>query len=77
MSKEQNRERLRVLVRTELKRNVDEIDGQLAAHFDSVDLMALVMAVEEEFEITLEPEDEEFIETLDDLLLVIEEKAGA
>ncbi len=77
MSKALNRERLRTLLQKELGRDVDELDGQLATHFDSVDLMALVMAVEEEFGVVLESEDEEFIETLDDLLIVIEEKSGA
>jgi acyl carrier protein len=77
VSSEPHRERLRALLRAELGHDVDELDGQLAAHFDSVDLMALVMAVEEEFGIVIESEDEEFIETLDDLLIVIGEKSGA
>jgi acyl carrier protein len=77
VSKALNRERLRTLLQKELGRDVDELDGQLAAHFDSVDLMALVMAVEEEFGVVIESEDEEFIETVDDLLIVIEEKSGA
>ena len=77
MSKALNRERLRTVLQKELGRDVDELDGQLAAHFDSVDLMALVMAVEEEFGVVLESEDEEFIETVDDLLIVIEEKSDA
>ncbi len=60
----------------------DELDwegelptGPLADHFDSLQLMTLVVAVEDEFRIILEPEDEEAIVTLGDLTALIGEKA--
>jgi acyl carrier protein len=39
--------------------------------------MALVVAVEDEFQIVLEPDDEERIETIDDLVTIIRRKRDA
>lgn len=48
--------------------------GALMDSFDSLQLMTLVIAVEDRFRIFLEPEDEERIATIDDLIDVIEAK---
>lgn len=73
-------------MRVEIQRRLigilaDELDwqghapaGRLADHFDSLQLMSLVVAVEDRFEVILEPEDEEAIETTEDLIDVIEKK---
>jgi acyl carrier protein len=52
-------------------------DGAIADHLDSLQRMALVVAVEDEFQIVLEPDDEERIETIDDLVTIIRRKRDA
>lgn len=62
------------IARLELDWDGELPSGPLANHFDSMQLMTLVVAVEDRFEIILEPEDEEAIETVNDLLEVIRSK---
>lgn len=52
-------------------------DGALADHLDSLQLMTLVVAVEDQFRIALEVSDEDQIETIDDLVATIERKRHA
>ena len=46
------------------------------AELDSMQQLSLVVAIEDHFEICLEPEDEKKIETLQDLIRLIQEKIG-
>lgn len=52
-------------------------DGPISDRFDSLQLMTLIVAVEDEYQIALEPKDEETIVTVDDLVAVIREKQNA
>lgn len=68
------RQTLRNIVRDELCWE-GEIAGQtLVETFDSLQLLTLVVAVEDQFRIELAPADEERIDTLDDLVELIEAK---
>ena len=51
--------------------------GPIADHFDSLQLMTLVVAVEDRFRLRLEPEDEDRIDTIEDLISMIREKHAA
>jgi hypothetical protein len=66
--------RLLALAHDELDWSGSLPSGALADHFDSMQLMTLVVAVEDRFEIVLEPEDEAAITTVDDLIATIERK---
>lgn len=68
------REGLRSIAAEELDWDEELPRGPLSSHFDSMQLMTLVVAVEDRFEVILEPEDEEAIETIDDLVETIERK---
>lgn len=52
-------------------------EGDLSEHLDSVDRLALVVAVEDHYEIILEPEDEEALLTVADVVSCIQRKKGA
>ena len=52
-------------------------DIELARALDSLQMLALVVAVEDRFRICLDPEDEARIRTLPDLVDVIRSKRGA
>lgn len=49
-------------------------DGDLAASLDSVDRLALVVAIEDHWELCFEPEDEDAARTIDDVVAVIRRK---
>lgn len=49
-------------------------EGELAAHLDSVQRLTLVVAIEDHFKVCFDPEDEEHIETLDDVIQLIQRK---
>lgn len=48
--------------------------GELGLHFDSMQLLTLLVAVEDHFEIVLEPDDEARIQTVGDIVALIQEK---
>ncbi len=73
MSKEVEHQLLKLL-RDELDWDGAPPTGRLDEHFDSLQLMSLVVAVEDTFEVILEPEDEEKIETASDLIEIIAAK---
>lgn len=52
-------------------------EAELASAFDSMQRLTLVVAVEDRFRICLEEEDEERIQTVDDLVGVIRKKLDA
>lgn len=51
-------------------------EGDLAEHLDSMDRLALVVAIEDHFEVSFEPEDEDGLRTLDDVIAVLRAKRG-
>jgi len=68
------RSQLEVLVKTKLRFEGNLNEGELAEQLDSVQRLTLVVAIEDHFEICFEPEDEERIRGLDDLVSTIEAK---
>lgn len=46
-------------------------DGELAASLDSMDRLALVVAIEDHYQIAFEPDDEAGLVTLDDVIALI------
>jgi len=48
--------------------------GDLSEHLDSVDRLALVVAIEDHYEICLDPEDEEALTTVADVVACIQRK---
>jgi acyl carrier protein len=60
------------LIRDELKWQGDVPEGELANYLDSIKRLSLVVAIEDHWQICLEPEDEQLIQTLDDLASVID-----
>ena len=68
-------------IRTELQQLVLEKlrltelnEGDLAEHLDSVQRLTLVVAIEDHVEVCVDPEDEERIRSLDDIVAVIHAK---
>lgn len=51
-------------------------EGDLSEHLDSVQRLTLVVAIEDRFEIVFEPEDEESVRTLADVMRVVRHKLG-
>lgn len=49
-------------------------EGDLSEHLDSVERLALVVAIEDHFEIAFEPEDEEEVRTFQDMLTLVRTK---
>ena len=70
------RDRLEQLAIRELGLEGPRPDGDLAEALDSVQRLTFVVAIEDDFRICFEPEDEARIETLDDLLALIEAKSA-
>ena len=66
-------ETLSQLVRDKLKVDAP-MDGELADHLDSIQRLTLVVAIEDHFEICFDPEDEERIVSVDDIVRVIDGK---
>ena len=65
------RAQVEALARTELRLDGELPDGDLAEHLDSVQRLTLVVAIEDTFEVCFEPEDDEGIVTLDDVITVV------
>ena len=70
-------DRLARLVREELDWEGPLPSGELSELFDSLQLMTLVVAVEDSFEICLEPEEETRARRVEDLIEIIAAKVGA
>jgi acyl carrier protein len=68
MSEREIREVLEKLVKVPLP------DGELADSLDSMQRLSLVVAIEDHFEICFEPEDDEAVRTVDDVVAVIRGK---
>jgi acyl carrier protein len=65
------------LIRKECLHSGDLPDGDLATHLDSVQRLTLVVAIEDHFKVCFDPEDEEQVETLDDVIQLIQRKLTA
>ena len=48
--------------------------GDIAEHFDSVQRLTLVVAIEDKFRVCFDPEDEAGLVTMDDLVTAIQNK---
>jgi len=68
--------RLETILRDELAWEGPIPAGRLDESFDSLELMNLVVAIEDTFEIVLDAEDELAIETTEDILEVVAVKLG-
>lgn len=66
--------RLEQLATRELSLDGHLPEGELAEALDSVQRLTLVVAIEDDFHICFEPEDEARIKTMNDLLTFIEAK---
>lgn len=71
MERAQVRERVESIARDTLRLEGPLPDGDLADHLDSMELLSLVVAIEDAFQISFEPEDEAVARTLDDVIDVI------
>lgn len=66
------------IVRSELSWEEDSLPkGSLAEQLDSMQRLALMVAIEDHFRIEFSIEDEERIDSIDDVILLIEEKIYA
>lgn len=61
----------------QLRKSPPALDAELAEHLDSVERLTLVVAIEDRFEICFEPEDEDQVHTLGDVLRLLETKLEA
>lgn len=52
-------------------------EGELAQALDSMQRLALVVAIEDRFGVALEPEDDAAVRTADDLVAVLVRRLGA
>jgi acyl carrier protein len=52
-------------------------EGDLAEHFDSIQRLAFVVAIEDHFEIAFAAEDDEAIKTVDDVLRIIRDRLAS
>ena len=77
MTEEIIRNQVSDLIRKECLHTEDLPDGDLAAHLDSVQRLTLVVAIEDHFKVCFDPEDEEKVETLDDVVQLIQRKLTA
>ncbi len=68
------RSTLQALATQELNLDRELTAGDLAAQLDSLQRLALVVAIEDHYEIIFEPDDDEKIETVDDVVALIERK---
>lgn len=65
---------LHEIARGELGLHGDLPDGDLGEHLDSVQRLTLVVGIEDHFEICFEPEDEDAVCTLQDVVSVVRTK---
>ena len=70
-------EELKGLAKSELAMDSDLTPGDLADQLDSVARLTLVVAIEDHFKICFDPEDEEDIHTVDQLVALIHRKLNA
>ena len=68
---------LKKLAETELAMDSGLTSGDLADQLDSVARLTLVVAIEDHFKICFDPEDEEDIHTVDQLVALIHRKLNA
>jgi len=68
------REELNQIVTRELQLETQLRDGDLAEQLDSMQRLTLVIAIEDHFLICFEPDDDEQIETLQDVVTLIKAK---
>lgn len=68
---------LLTIARAELDWEGSLPSGTLVEAFDSLQLITLVVAVEDEFHIEFTPQDEERLSTVDELVALIEAKRDA
>lgn len=74
MTKTEIRSTLSMLAKRDLGFEGTIPEGELAAQFDSVQRLTFVVAIEDEFRVCFEPEDEAKLLTLDDLIMAIDNK---
>lgn len=67
---------LNTIARDTLGRDADLPEGELSEHLDSMDRLALVVAIEDHFQIIFEAEDDEAIRTVDDVIALVRAKLG-
>ena len=72
MTHEEIRAQIVAIARTELRRRDDlASDAQLAEHLDSIQRLSLVVAIEDHFEVAVEPEDDQLALTLNDVVDIV------
>jgi acyl carrier protein len=71
------RAQLATLARDQLGWTKPLPEGDLAEGLDSVDRLALVVAIEDHYQIAFEPEDDEAAATLDDVVRIVLERLAA
>lgn len=74
MTKELIRNQVLDLIRRECIPSGELTEGELSAHLDSVQRLTLVVAIEDHFKVCFDPKDEERVETLDDVIHLIQRK---
>lgn len=71
------RDILTKIVHTELRWEGELPVGSLAEQLDSIQRLSLMVALEDHFEVIFSPEDDEKIDTIDDLIQLIKERTNA
>lgn len=59
-----------------LRRDAPLPEGDLSAHLDSMQRLSLVVAIEDHYRICFDPEDDEAVHTLDDVIAIVHRKLG-
>lgn len=70
-------EELAQVFEASVKKSPPPPEESLADHLDSMELMTLVVAIEDHFEIIFEPEDEQRADTFGDVLDIVRAKVAA
>lgn len=76
MTRPEIRAALHSVARAELSLDGPLPQGPLSGHLDSVQLLTLVVGIEDRFQISLDPEDEAGVDTVEDLVALVEAKLG-
>lgn len=74
MTLEEIRAQVEALARSELRLEGALPTGDLAEHLDSVQRLTLVVAIEDTFEICFEPDDDESVVTLEDVVTTVQRR---
>lgn len=74
MTEESIRNKVSELIQKECLHTEELSEGNLAESLDSVQRLTLVVAIEDHFRICFDPEDEEQVETLNDVVKLISVK---